>query len=214
MANIGTIWIGYHADGAWVKFEHGADESKALAHGSNELGVVRVEREEGTAQESCTAQRAAPEAVTYEESEFFFAAPATEESPIPRQIDSVMVGSDGSRLGRFSGESCAQLAARYRCEIVEMKWEDLINQQESALRTEPKEITQEQWTEALEVLPPMNWGRWLGVESFCMSEFYSGNMTNIYAKCNGRYWSFMDSADIGGEAIARKVAGAALAKVA
>lgn len=147
--------------------------------------------------------------VTYEESEFFFVSPATETSPIPRQIDSVMVGSDGSRVGRFSGENLEQLAARYRCKIVEMDWEELTSQQENAMRTDPKEITEEQWTEALEVLPPMHWGRWLGVESFCMSEFYSGRMTNIYAKFNGKFWQFMDDAYMGGEAIARKVAGAA-----
>lgn len=149
--------------------------------------------------------------VTYEESEFFFVSPATEASPIPRQIDSVMVGSDGSRVGRFSGESREELGARYRCELVEMDWEELTAQQESAMRTDPKEITEAQWTEALEVLPPLNWGRWLGVESFAMSEFYSGRMTNIYAKLNGKFWQFMDDAYMGGEAIARKVAGAAQA---
>ena len=151
------------------------------------------------------------QATTYKETDFFFVALGTTESPMPRQIDSVMEGSDGSRLGRFSGENREQLGARYKAELIEMEWSELVRQQAQALRTEPKEITEQDWDYALNVLPPMNWGHWSGVESFCMSEFYSGNMTTIYARHAGKFWSFMDDAYMGGEAIARKVAGAASA---
>lgn len=151
------------------------------------------------------------QAITYEETEFFFVVLGTKEAPMPMQIDSVMLGSDGSRVGRFGGQTLEQIANHYKRTAVEMDWEVLREQQEKCLRTEPEEITEAQWYEALEVLPPMHWGKWLGVESFCMCEFYSGNMTNIYARLNGKFWRFMDDAYMGGEAIARKVAAAAQA---
>ena len=52
----GTIWIGYHADGAWIKFEHGSDEYDALAFGCEQFGIVAVKRENGAGQYACDAR--------------------------------------------------------------------------------------------------------------------------------------------------------------
>ena len=56
----------------------------------------------------------------------------------------------------------------------------------------------------------MRWGRWLGVESFRISELYSGNITTIYARTpDGQYWKFRDNAYMSGEDIAYKAMAAA-----
>jgi len=62
------------------------------------------------------------------------------------------------------------------------------------------EITEEQWTDALEVLPPMRWVQEPGFNSFLMSEMMSGTFTNQYARygygTTARYFSRMvDAAD-------------------
>jgi len=43
-------------------------------------------------------------------------------------------------------------------------------------------ISEEDYYDMLEVLPPLRWGNNKGVQSFFMSEFTSGSYTNQYAK--------------------------------
>lgn len=52
-----------------------------------------------------------------------------------------------------------------------------------------REITKEQWWDALEVLPPEKWQKVAGVEIFRMSEYTSGTVTGHYARLGGRYFS-------------------------
>lgn len=108
-------------------------------------------------------------------------------------------------MGAYSGKTREDLEAQYGRPMAILGSSDFQRMQEDALRTEPTEITEKQYMDALEVLPPMKWGKWLGVESFRMCEFYSGNVTNIYAKCGDRYWTFLDNAYMSGEDIAHKV---------
>jgi len=56
--------------------------------------------------------------------------------------------------------------------------------------TEPKEITQEQYLYALNVLPPFKWFRSKNHESFKMSEMLSGCITGIYCRVGKRYFHF------------------------
>ena len=51
------------------------------------------------------------------------------------------------------------------------------------------EITEDQWTDALEVLPPQKWRTVDGVELFRMSEYTTGNITAHYARAGGRYFT-------------------------
>lgn len=76
-----------------------------------------------------------------------------------------------------------------------IEFEEFENRREARLVDRVlKEIDEEAYFEALEVLPPMNWHKKDGVERFLMSEFYSGNYTNQYAQRNGRYFTRMVNA--------------------
>jgi hypothetical protein len=48
-------------------------------------------------------------------------------------------------------------------------------------------ITETEFWEALEVLPPLQWHTVERLERFLMSEFYSGVMTTQYAQYNNNY---------------------------
>lgn len=50
------------------------------------------------------------------------------------------------------------------------------------------EVSKEDFEDALNVLPPLAWGTHENVEMFCMSEFYSGTITNQYGRYNGKYY--------------------------
>lgn len=54
-----------------------------------------------------------------------------------------------------------------------------------------KEITEDDYNEMLNVLPPRAWTRICDIEMFCMSEFYTGTYTNQYAKDHriGKYYT-------------------------
>ncbi len=70
--------------------------------------------------------------------------------------------------------------------------EDL--QRSYLLDTPLEEITEERWHEMLEVSPPLKWVTRDGVNEFLLSEFYTGNYTNQYARCNGKYYTKMVNA--------------------
>ncbi len=54
----------------------------------------------------------------------------------------------------------------------------------------------ETFNEMLNVLPPLKWCTIRGVEMFCMSEMYTGTITNQYARVGDRYYSaFVDVFD-------------------
>jgi len=52
-----------------------------------------------------------------------------------------------------------------------------------------KEITEEEWYENLEVLPPEKWETVRGVNIFRMCEYLTGNITAHFAKLNGKFFS-------------------------
>jgi hypothetical protein len=52
-----------------------------------------------------------------------------------------------------------------------------------------REITEKDWWDNLEVLPPEKWRTVRGVEIFRMSEYISGNITGHFAKIGKRYFS-------------------------
>lgn len=127
----------------------------------------------------------------------FVALPATSDS-YPQLIDTAYMDAEGVLRGQYSGKNGAELAAEYKAEgrMKLMRMCDFDKLHDEALRTEPEEITEAEYDEAFCVLPPMKYHNLLGVESFRMTEFYSGNITTIYAMCEGCYWKFLDNADM------------------
>lgn len=106
----------------------------------------------------------------------------------PRAIDEI---DPASEKGRFSGESEDQIRMRYQ-NLERMSVDELVEEQEGRLRTAPELITEEDWTNALEVLPPCNWVQVGNVESFAFAERYSGRITTLYARVGKTHWRFMD----------------------
>lgn len=84
-------------------------------------------------------------------------------------------------------------------EIQVMLYDDFLEIQRAVLLDgEPEEITESEFEEMLDVLPPLYWGTINGIEMFCMREMYTGTYTFQYAynKMNDKYYRKMvDAAD-------------------
>lgn len=52
-----------------------------------------------------------------------------------------------------------------------------------------EEITEEKFYEMLECLPPMLWETHNGCNEFCMSEMYSGNISQQFGRKQGKYFT-------------------------
>lgn len=128
-----------------------------------------------------------------------------DEQNIPQIID-IVVGLDGALSGGYSGQTEETLRRCYpTMEVTTVK--EFAEEQEHALRTEPTPNTEENYIDALECLPPVDWTRRDGVESFKMSEMYCGRITTIHAvnRRTGTYWSFMDRCDLSHGEIVEKI---------
>ena len=68
------------------------------------------------------------------------------------------------------------------------------------------EITEEEWQDALEVLPPEKWETVRGVNIFRMCEYLTGNITAHYAKLQGKFYVRNCSTDETYEELAGQVA--------
>lgn len=111
---------------------------------------------------------------------------------------------DGQQVGRYSGKSLDVLRAENPgAELFSL--EEYAAKREAALRTAPQEITEATFQEMLEVLPPEGWVRRSGCESFKMSEYYSGNITSIYARIGDAYYTFRDDAGMPHNEIIAKI---------
>ena len=54
-------------------------------------------------------------------------------------------------------------------------------------------------------LPPQNWIQKENTESFIFSEYYSGTITDIYARINDKYYTLRDSANLTHNQIINKI---------
>ena len=74
-------------------------------------------------------------------------------------------------------------------------------------KTKPKEIDYQQFEDMLCALPPENWIQKENSESFIFSEYYSGTITDIYARINEKYYTFRDSSKLTHNQIINKIKG-------
>lgn len=73
---------------------------------------------------------------------------------------------------------------RARYEI--MTWEQFSKLEREALLGDPiQRVTEEDFNDALDVLPPLRWETHNGVNEFCMSEMWTGTYTTQYAHVLG-----------------------------
>lgn len=104
--------------------------------------------------------------------------------------------SEGRLVSMIAGQTLAELAERYPG-VVLADEETFLEQHDRLLSTDPREIAETQFFDALGVLPPINWRRYPeGCESFMWSEFIGGNVTTIFARRDDRYWSFQGVATL------------------
>lgn len=83
-----------------------------------------------------------------------------------------------------------------QCCYEPMRYGDYLRKEKDSLVNTPlKEITEEQYDDALNVLPPMQWRRGT-LETFLMSEFWTRTYTTMYAKYFGKcYQKMVDVCD-------------------
>lgn len=73
-----------------------------------------------------------------------------------------------------------------------MTFDDFIElQKRKLIDGQLKEITEDDYNEALNVLPPLYWTTINGVEMFCMREMYTSTYTTQYAKLGDKYYCTM-----------------------
>lgn len=93
--------------------------------------------------------------------------------------------------------------------ITDAELDDMIEDHEASLITEPKEESKEDWWYALEVLPPCRWHHVAGVELFHISERLTGNLVSWHAQYRDKFYSFTDQASRDMGELAQKVKEAA-----
>lgn len=140
-----------------------------------------------------------------------FYRPATDANPHPVCVDQVTHDADGTPIGIYSQQPLEEMRRESGSELLVADEATFNALHDASYTTQPEQISKEDYMDGLECLPPMQWGRWDGVESFRFSEFYSGNITTIYARTsNGMYWKFRDNAFMSGKSIAQKVQAAVM----
>lgn len=71
--------------------------------------------------------------------------------------------------------------------------------------TAPVEIDLHKYMDVLGTLPPLDWQGDRDSESFKFAEMMCGNMTDIYAKVEGRYFQFCDECTLSHAEIVERI---------
>lgn len=122
----------------------------------------------------------------------------------PQSIDGVCTDEAGTIYGLYSGQSLADLNRRYPGAKV-TAIDDYTQAHDAALTTAPRPISAEDYCQALDTLPPLDWHRRGDFECFKFIERYSGSITNIYARLGNRCWTWMDRDDLTADQIRHKL---------
>ena len=98
----------------------------------------------------------------------------------------------GVLVGHYSGKTLEQIRLRHP-DAALGEWDDVYAETEASCKTEPVEITEDEFLKALNVLPPVRWTHRSDSESFKISERLYGSITAIYARIGDRYYTFSDN---------------------
>lgn len=85
-----------------------------------------------------------------------------------------------------------RLASEYGTHLQVLPFNEACARSDAARVTDPAEIDEAAFLEALNVLPPRGWVNTGDAESFRISEAVSGNVFSIYARLGARYFTFDD----------------------
>lgn len=89
-------------------------------------------------------------------------------------------------------KSCLERERNSKFEIV--SWEEYHRREREAILSHPmSEITEEQFNDAMNALPPLRWVNKGGIEMFCCREMWTGTYSTQYAHDHksGKYYSKM-----------------------
>jgi hypothetical protein len=95
-------------------------------------------------------------------------------------------------LGETDAEAIRRLTPEYGTALSAMPAAEAQVLYEAQFITAVREITAEDYDDALNVLPPVDWTRHSGGESFKISERIAGRITAIYVALNGHHYRFDD----------------------
>lgn len=107
---------------------------------------------------------------------------------------------------RYSERTMSELRQEYGNDIVAITWDEFYEQVEKPyllrLQKPFKEITEEEWDNMLNCLPPMRWHDFVpGLNVFFCSEGYTADLHGCYIKdrVNGKYYTALRSRFISDE---------------
>jgi hypothetical protein len=111
-------------------------------------------------------------------------------------LDFVKTDDQGRTVSCINCLTLDEIRARENDPSIQlMSWDDYQEQcvkphEDGYLAREPKEITDEDFSEMLCILPPMKWVRYSSEESFQISELTSGRITEAFVRVDNRHFRF------------------------
>lgn len=112
-----------------------------------------------------------------------------------------MIASDG--LSWINSRSLDDFKAEYP-DVQIMSTEDASNSFAESYVSAATEITEQEFQDALEVLPPSRWKNHGDTESFYSPEFIYSLVTTHYVRIQARYYTFQDRCSVSHEDAVRK----------
>lgn len=120
-------------------------------------------------------------------------------------IDYAATRADGELVSCFNGLTLAELQEQYPGAVIGTEFE-FLQQMEAACRTAPQPISAQEYTYALNTMPPQDWqGVGSAAESFKFAERYAGRITSIFARVGCSHYRFHDIFTLGHDDIIKKV---------
>lgn len=113
----------------------------------------------------------------------------------PGIIDIALAIGDGTHRGLYGGETLAEVQMRYPGAAVG-NLDAVVEASRKMFERAPKRVTESRFLEMLNVLPPENWVRGNGCESFKMCEYEYDNVTTIFARIGGEYYEMAGRASM------------------
>lgn len=104
-----------------------------------------------------------------------------------RIIDTCLPGQDGPE------DKLERLSKDYGDMLIVLTFDEAWRRSEDAVKSEPVEIDEKAYIEALCVLPPVSWVITPDAESFKISERTMGAVTSIYVRLGSRFFTFSDT---------------------
>lgn len=94
--------------------------------------------------------------------------------------------------GVYGKSDLAEARARYGDQVVVADIEECHDVISDHHRSDPVEISKEDWWEMFEVLPPVDYVNWGKSQSFKMMERQYGSITGVYCRLGSQYFRFYD----------------------